>query len=513
MVWASFALAQGPPAIQFTVQRFQVEGDNPLDPASTEQALAPFLGEYSGIDGLLAAGDALEKALSAAGHSFHRVSLPPQDLASGVVVLKVVTFGIGEVQVKGNQHFSEANIRRSLPKLAAAGTPNLREISRSLAVANQHPRKRLRVNFRESEATPDALDAVVNVQDQRPWSLFAALNNIGNKDTGYTRLALGTQHSNLFGYDDIFTGSFTTSPDNADDVSQFGAFYQIPVYPLSGWLTGFYVDSDVDVGNVQDAFDISGAGNFVGLSFKRQLIGVGRYRHTFSAGIQDRLFDTAIASSASGVAIPGISTKVRSRPVSLRYDGGYNWRTTSLDFYIDFTKNLSFGGHNNAVDYAKVRAVAEPEWSAMRFGALVTQQIVQGWNGVARLTGQFTDEPLIPGEQFGLGGERSVRGFEERTIAGDTGLQINFELWTPPVAQLYGVRFLAFLDAGYKEFEQPLAAQRPNDTISSVGVGARWEWRDQVLVSLDYGQPIANADGEASDRGNSKWHANLQYRY
>ncbi|MGH8597346.1 MAG: ShlB/FhaC/HecB family hemolysin secretion/activation protein, partial [Gammaproteobacteria bacterium] len=160
-----------------------------------------------------------------------------------------------------------------------------------------------------------------------------------------------------------------------------------------------------------------------------------------------------------------------------------------------------------------VRAVAESQWKAMRFGALVTRQLPYAFSGVFRLNGQYTNEPLIPGEQLGFGGERSIRGFEERTVAGDRGVIANFELWSPPVAQLYGVRFLGFLDAGHKQLEQPLAAQRKSDTLSSIGVGARWQWRDQAAISVDYGQPLANADGEAADRGNSKWHVNLQVRY
>ena len=77
-------------------------------------------------------------------------------------------------------------------------------------------------------------------------------------------------------------------------------------------------------------------------------------------------------------------------------------------------------------------------------------------------------------EQIGFGGENSVRGFDERTISGDKGLQMNLELWTPPMPELYGVRFLAFFDAAYKVLEKPTIGQRHNDTISSVGVGARF---------------------------------------
>lgn len=282
---------------------------------------------------------------------------------------------------------------------------------------------------------------------------------------------------------------------------------------MSGWLSGFYVRSDVDVGNVQNFFDVSGSGEFVGLNFKRSLIPVGRYKHSLAVGLQDRRFDTAISNALTGIPIPGISTVVRSRPVNVRYDGGYNWQATSLDFYVDYVQNMSFGGHNDDGAYAGVRAVAESSWKLLRFGALVTHRLPREFIGLLRLTGQYSREPLIPGEQIGLGGERSIRGFEERTVAGDNGLIANLELWSPPVVQLGGVRFLGFLDGGHKHLNDPLARQRPSDTLSSIGVGARWQWQQNVALSVDYGQPLANADGEAADRGNSKWHVNLTVRY
>jgi len=514
--WVACAVAQAPPPIRVTVERFDVVGDNPLSPAVTEQALAPFLGEYTELAGLMAAVDALEQALKVAGHTFHRVSIQPTPAGAlpTTVQLKVFAFGLGKVTVRGNQHFSEQSIRRSLPVLAADAVPSAPELSRQLAVANQHPRKRATVNFRPGEA-PDELDAVIKVQDQRPWSLFGNLNNIGNEQTGYSRLLVGGQYANLTGHDDVLSTSVTTSPDNANDVFQFGAFYQLPIYALKGWLSAFHVRSDVDVGNVQDFFDISGSGYFTGVAFRRQLLGVGRYRHTFNVGLQDRLFDNQISNTATGLTIVGLSTKVRSRPVSLRYDAGYNWLTsrTSLDFYVDFTRNLDFGGHSGRDDYTRVRPGADPNWKLFRFGGLGTQQLPRGYSVMLRLNGQYSSEPLIAGEQFGVGGERSVRGFEERTVAGDQALVGNLELWSPPIDALHGLRVLGFLDAGYKKIVDPTVGQLPTDTLSSIGVGARWQWLDQLYVGLDYGQVLANADGEASDRGNSKWHFSLSYRY
>ena len=495
--------------MHFTVTRFVVDGPNPLDAATTQKILEPFLGDHAGLEGLLAAGDALEKAITARGNAFLHVVIPPQPTAGGVIHLQIGAYKLGKVDVAGNKHFPERSARRSLPALTPGVSPDMREISRQLAVANEHPRRQERVAFKPSETEPEAVDATIRVSDQRPWMLFAGLDNIGTEETGPVRTSFGGQYANVSGHDDIFTGTFTTSPDHGDSVKQFGFFYQLPVYPLQGWFSGFYVRSDVEVGNFQNAFNVTGAGEFWGLSFKRQLLGVGRYRHSLTAGVQDRLFDSA--TSVVGTSGPGVSSKVRSRPITFRYDGGYTWTTTAFDFYADYTRNLHSGAHNRLADYA--RSQSTPGWQVMRFGATVTQELPRSFLGIARVNGQYSNNPLIAGEQFGLGGETSVRGFEERTIAGDRGLQMNLEVWSPVVPRLYGVRFLAFVDGGYKYLARPTGLQVQSDVISSAGVGARWQWKDQLALAVDYGRAIAEASGEASDRGNSKWHVNLQYRY
>ena len=522
------AFAEDAPPMKFVVKAYQVEGDNPLGAAASE-ALTPFVGEFDGIEPLYAAQDALNSALANAGFRFYRAILPPQELDTGTIVLKVVAMPIGKVSVEGTKYVAPEAVQRSLPPLQAGTVPNTRQVSRALAVANEHPSKRLQVNFRASEETPDALDAVIKVTEEKPWSVFAQINNIGsesegprtggdtaagnNAGTGRTRLTMGGQYNNISRHDDILSGSVTTSPENAENVMQYMTSYQLPVYALSGWLSAFYVHSEVDVDSVANAFDIQGAGTFYGLSYKHQLLSRGRLRHSISLSLQDRFFDTAIFGANGGFRNPALSNKVRSRPLALRYDAGLLWSATSLDFYVDVARNIESGQHSSASAYTLVREPARPDFTVAHFGALVTQRLPRGFNFVSRMTAQLTDRALIPGEQLGIGGVNSVRGFEERTIAADKGVILNFELWSPPVPQAFGARFLGFVDVGHKALEDPVIGQRENDTISSIGVGTRWQWRKQLSLAIDYGLPLASADGEASDRGNSKWHLDLTYRY
>ena len=89
------------PVVRFEVERFVVEGDSPLSEAQTRAVLDPFTGEHAGVDGLLAAADALERAIRDVGVAFQRVVLPPQSLQDGEVVLRVAVFRVTGVEVRG----------------------------------------------------------------------------------------------------------------------------------------------------------------------------------------------------------------------------------------------------------------------------------------------------------------------------------------------------------------------------------------------------------------------------
>ena len=57
---AGRVLAQDVPVVEFEVAGFAVTGRNPLTDPETQAVLTPFIGRYSGLDGLLAAVDALQ---------------------------------------------------------------------------------------------------------------------------------------------------------------------------------------------------------------------------------------------------------------------------------------------------------------------------------------------------------------------------------------------------------------------------------------------------------------------
>jgi hemolysin activation/secretion protein len=136
------------------------------------------------------------------------------------------------------------------------------------------------------------------------------------------------------------------------------------------------------------------------------------------------------------------------------------------------------------------------------------------WLVSALLDAQYANEPLIPGEQFGVGGLASVRGFAEREITGDRGVMGRLELWSPPFGDRFRVG--AFADAGYVSRLEPQAAERANTTVASAGIGASWDWRTNLSAQLYYAYVLEGLDdplpGETAD-GDDKVHFSIIYRF
>ncbi|MBX3670541.1 MAG: ShlB/FhaC/HecB family hemolysin secretion/activation protein [Rhodocyclaceae bacterium] len=519
--WAShalwLALATSVPAYadlpqpaepRFKVSGFEVEGDNPLSGDTVARLLAPYTGDAVGLTGLQEAANALEGALREAGYAFHRVTLPPQE-SSGVIKLRIVSFRLGKVGVTGNEHYASENVLASLPELQPDHTPNTRRLARDLALANDHPGKQLNLVMKESDQA-DRIDATVEVRDRPPLQVFASGANTGNLATGWWRTSVGAQYGNLFDRDHSLTLSYTTSPDHWSDVKQYGASYVIPLYGWGSSVTLLASRSNVNSGAIANLVDVTGRGKVFAAYYNQYLAPLGAYAHQVRVGLEDKLFETSI--SFSGTALPG--SDVRSRPLSLRYEGKFEQVQSTAGFNLELAHNLSGGANNDQASYDAAtgsRAGALQGWTAVRYGADYLAQFAGNWLASIRFRGQYASRPLIAGEQFGLGGASSVRGFEEREVSGDRGNSINLEASTPPLAE--NLRLAAFVDGGQIGIINPAPTQRGSLSIMSAGAGLRWRWREQFSLTLDAAHVLHAKDMPQTSGGDSKLHAALFYRF
>lgn len=507
-------------ATRFTISGFEVTGANPFSEEESKQLLSPFVTSDGSLAMLQRATETFEAALKDGGYPLHRVSLPPQELG-GRVRLIVVKFVIGNIAVEGQKHFSEENIRASLPELRAGEAPNFSTLAVQTAIGNENPSRQLQVSLKES-TEPDKIDVKLLVKDSRPWNLLLNLANTGSDATGQDRLAVVGSHVNLFGLDHQFSGAYTTSIQRTSDVQQLGLNYRVPLYARGGVLGVSYTQSDV-VGNF-GSFTSTGAGQTYGVNYYHYFAPVGGRRSYLSIALDEKIFDSSQPNN-NPLAL-GQPEKISSRPLSVGYSARVEADNALWGYNAELAFNLVGGSGNSLADYQNATAgslapdlrLTTANWKALRGGGNYFASLAGGWRWGWRGLFQYSPDALIAGEQFGIGGSGSVRGTSERPLSGDSGIFSSFELITPELRM--GLRGLGFVDAGWlSNHRSELSANKPDtDQLVSVGLGLRYamgnygfsaEWGRVVRGSV---LPSAPGSG-IPESGDQKFHINLNIRF
>jgi hemolysin activation/secretion protein len=494
----------------FTIRGFKITGDNPLGEAETTQVLAPFLRMDATIDTLQRATSALEGALRDKGFGLHRVALPPQEVGDQVT-LNIVRFTVARVHIEGRSLYDEGNVRRALPELRENESPNFKTLAIQTAIANENPNKQVQVGLRESEEG-DKIDATITVKEQRPWTFGAGLSNGGTDSSGRDRLTLSGGHTNLFNRDHQFVGAYTTSIERTGDVKQVGLSYRIPLYRQGGVIGAAYTRSDV-VGNF-GSFTSTGAGRTVAANYTLYLAPEGGRRSYVTLGIEDKVFEATVLSGT----VVGFDR--RSRPLTLGYTSRTESDTSVWGYNLDVAANTGSGRNNDLASYTNEDTrIDTVHWKAVRGSVSYSAPLALSWLWSARAQFQYSPDPLISGEQFGLGGLGSVRGTSiDRPVTGDKGVLGSVELTTPELAA--GLRLLGFVDAGWvgNNTGAGLGTKIASDRIASAGVGLRYA-HEPFALAIDYGRLLNSSrlpltvNSAAPQRGDDRFYVNLSVRF
>ena len=497
------ALGQGAPvpAPKFDINRFAITGNTLLPNEEVERAVAPFTGKQKDFSDIQRALEALEQAYRDRGYGVVQVILPEQDITKGVVQFRIVQPKIGKVTIEGNKHFDNDNVRRSLPTVKEGETPNSKAVARNLQMLAEHPVKQTNVLLR-SGAAEGEIDVNVKVADEKPWRVILSLDNTGTAETGHWRAGIGYQHTNLFNRDHTFTAQYVTSPTELSDVNIYALGYRAPYPRINSSFDLIAGYSDVSSGTVQGLFDVSGSGTILGARWNYYLPKWGELEQKLIGGLDYRAFQNQVVVVGQGVSlVPDITI----HPVSLTYSGLLRMAAAELNFYASGSTNIPGGNDGRDADFARARTGATASYTLFRYGASYVHAFANEWQARAVANGQYTTDSLVPGEQFGIGGPDSVRGYLLREVTNDRGYAAQLELYTPSLSPMIGLpddyraRLLAFYDFGGVRRNNALPGEQAGKFIASAGVGARLTYSKKVSLRFDVAQILKAAGTRQTD--------------
>jgi hemolysin activation/secretion protein len=169
------------------------------------------------------------------------------------------------------------------------------------------------------------------------------------------------------------------------------------------------------------------------------------------------------------------------------------------------SRNISTG--DLATDSPRVGA--KNDYSVLHYGGNIYISVAQDWTVHAGVNGQYTRDALPSGDQFGIGGASSVRGYEERALSNDSGVTATLETYTPEVAQHFGwngisLRGLLFGDYGRVTRNLALPGEMQQAELAGAGMGMRLDIGKTASVKLDVARAIR--DGGGAKEGDVRAH-------
>ncbi|HYU29795.1 MAG TPA: ShlB/FhaC/HecB family hemolysin secretion/activation protein, partial [Gemmatimonadales bacterium] len=281
-------------------------------------------------------------------------------------------------------------------------------------------------------------------------------------------------------------------------------------YKLSGVVDILAGYSSVNSGTVQDLFNVSGKGTVAGLRYTQLLGRIDSYEHRIAFGLDYRAYkNSVILVGTTESLVPDITV----RPASLTYSGRSSQVGRDLSFNLSYSHNVPGGdkGDQAAFDEPGQRSGASAKYSIWRAGAALSQLLPSDFILRAAANAQQTKDLLVPGEQFGMGGADSVRGYYERETASDVGRRFSLEGYSPDFGSRIGstwrARALVFYDAARGHDNIP--ERGPENKLGSFGLGLRANQGKAFAFRLD----VARVTQDAGTRLNGEYRAHAAVAY
>lgn len=223
----------------FEVRRYDVVGNTLLRQDTLDAAFAGATGTNVTFPTIQSALGRLQLAYRERGYASVSVTLPRQQLTHATVQVQVIEGLLTSIQVTGNRHFSEGNIRRALPSLRTNEILNSRVLQRELDIANQNRDRQIFPTLGPGPE-PGTSALTLRVKDRLPLHGRLEINNQNTPGTPDWRVNSTLQYANLWQLEHQVGLQYAFSPDsfrgnpspdyllNRPLIANLGAYYRLP---------------------------------------------------------------------------------------------------------------------------------------------------------------------------------------------------------------------------------------------------------------------------------------------
>ena len=421
----------------------------------------------------------------------------------GVVTIEIKEGKLGEIIIEGTDRLQDY-IRQRVAM--GAGNPlNIKNLEDQLRLlksdslfesvdASLRPPS-LVENLETDTAVDDSYSIlVVRVVEAKPFFGQVSLDNYSAPSIGAERFGTTLGYRNLGGLGDTLIVSYRPRLEAITGTYRVDTYYQVPLNPMNGTIA---VSTLLDRNKIlTDSFtplNIRGNSERYLVEYRQPLIRTVNEELALSFGVS---YDSG-QTFALDQGIPfgfGPNAEGFSESSPLIFSQDYISRSPegiwAIRSQFRFGTGL-FGATSNP------SPIPDGYFFAWVAQAQRLQVINEDNLFIAQLDLQLTPDPLLPMEQFAIGGAQSVRGYRQNVLAADNGIRLSLEDRITLVRddkERTVFTLAPFFDVGavWMASGNPNQVGANNNIIAGLGLGLIYQPIPNLNVRVDYAPPLMN---------------------
>ncbi|MBD2103058.1 ShlB/FhaC/HecB family hemolysin secretion/activation protein [Leptolyngbya sp. FACHB-261] len=481
------------------VRQLEVRGSTIFGPEILNPIVQPLQGRTVSLQELSAAVDAISRLYAERGYITSRAVLDFESLNTETTRIQVIEGGIEEIRVEGTQRLNPNYVRRRI-QLGTGRPLNTSRLEEQLRLLKIDPLlESVEASLQAGTGVGQSI-LIIQVIEAKPFNAEVGFNNYSSPSIAPQQVNVALSYQNLTGVGDEIAFGYGVGLNLADfpraALNLYDASYRLPLNPLGGALQLRTFQSSARITDRDfAAFGIRSRGEFYEINYRQPLIRSLREEFALSLGFTVQDSQTFLFENFPNPFGIGPDENGFSRTRVLRFSQDYVRRDTQGAWALQSQVSLGLGILDATENPGSIPDGEFFSWlgQVQRF-----QQLGNDYQLIVRGALQLTPDPLLPSQQFFLGGGQALRGYRPNVRAGDNGLSLSVEGRIPVLRNALGdptLQLAPFVETGYvwNTPDNPnfLQGQR---LLGDIGLGILWQPLAALNLRLDFALPFVDIE-------------------
>lgn len=471
------------------LKRIDVEGSTVFTEEELQEIVEPYTLRPVTFAELLEVQEAITQLYVENGYITSGAFIPPQAIADRVLRVQAIEGSVESIEITGLERLN-SNYVRSRLQIATDAPLKREKLLNALQLLQLDPLIANLTAELDPGITPGNSILSVEIEEADVFNLQLAFDNNRAPSVGTDRFSVGLSQGNVLGFGDRFSLNYSTT-EGSDAINDLT--YTIPLNPQNGTFSFSYLHSDSEI--IEEPFDdfnIESTRNSYQATYRQPLYQTPNEEFALGFTFTRDESEVEFREPNSGEVIPfpsrGAELDGQTKISALRFSQEYTSRNQFQVFALRSQFSLGIDAFDPTT--SNIKNIPDSEFLTWRGQAQYLRLLSSETTLLLRLDTQFANDPLVPIEQFSIGGAFTVRGYRQDALLADNGVFASAEIRTPLVrfSESSVLQLTPFVDIGHvwntndvNEFD---------DTLLSLGVGLRLLVSDFLTARIDWGIPL-----------------------